>query len=192
MNRLIMILLTTSVLCVFLLIVPTSGTAQTDKLNKIDTVIAEIDSIDPFHWTITLSLFNDETIIGISVPLKMNAGSNQIVADSVIFMGGRVGQFAKCFFRVDTAIQCVYIGAIANIAGPRKKLSPGLGRIATIYVSSLDKKPIDQLDIDTTTVDYNNSLLIVADSIQGLPSDTIHVSRPETQIVPAFVVRRSR
>jgi hypothetical protein len=166
--------------------------AQPDKLGKVDTVIAEIGKIDVDHWTITLSLVNDESVVGFSVPLRMTAGLNRIVADSAVFAGGRVANFAQNFFRADTAIQCVLVAGVANLVGPKKRLAPGSGRIATIYVSSLEKKPMEKLDVDTTTVNPNNSLQLMADSIQGAPPDTTKVPQADRLFVPAFVVRKAK
>ena len=171
---------------------PVVATAQVDKVGKVDTLYAEVGKIDANHWTITISFFNDESVVGLSVPLKMTAGLNKIVADSAVYTGGRVEHFSYHAFRADTAIQCVLLGMIANTAGPRKRLTPGSGRLATIYVSSLEKKPIEKLDVDTTTVNPNNSLLVIADSLQGTPPDTVRVDRINSQIIPAFVVRKEK
>ncbi len=169
---------------------PLLASAQVDKIGKPDTLVAEIGKIDPLHWTITVSLTNDEYILGLSVPLKMTAGLNRVVADSAVFVGGRVANFAIRAFRADTAIQCVLLGAVASVGGPKVRLEPGTGRLATIFVSSLDKKPIEKLAIDTTTMHPNNSLMAIADSVQGTPPDTTVISdQKSTIIIPAFVIK---
>jgi len=171
---------------------PDSAAGKPDRVGKPDTVYAEVGSIDPINWTITVSVANDEPVVGISVPLRMTAGLNRIVADSAIFTGGRIAHFAQRFFRADTAIQCVLIGGIANMGGPRVQLTPGVGRIVTIFVSSLEKKPLEKLNVDTTTVNPSNSLQIVADSILGAAPDSPRIDQKDRLIVPVFVVRKAK
>jgi hypothetical protein len=189
MTRLIPLFIFLLVLCAL----PLMASAQTDKFGKPDTLYAEVGKIDPMHWTITVSYTNDEYVLGLSVPLIMKAGLNHIVADSAVFIGGRVSHFAYNAFRADTAIQCVLLGMISSTGGAKKRLDPGSGRIATIFVSSLDKKPIEKLTVDTTTVHPQNSLLAIADSVQGTPPDTTVTSDIQaTQIVPAFVIKYTK
>ena len=163
-----------------------------DRVGKPDTVYAEIGSINPNTWTITVSVVNDEPIVGISVPLRMTAGLNKIVADSAIFTGGRIANFSQRFFRADTAIQCVLVGGIANMGGPRVQMTAGSGRIATIFVSSLEKKPLEKLTVDTTTVNPANSLQMVSDSMLGASPDSPKIEQKDRLIVPVFVVRQSK
>jgi hypothetical protein len=165
---------------------------QPDRVGKPDTLYAEIGSVNPNTWTITISVANDEPIVALSVPLRMTAGLNKIVADSAIFTGGRIAKFAQKFFRADTAIQCVLIGGIANMGGPRVQMTAGTGRVATIFVSSLEKKPIEKLSVDTTTVNPSNSLQMVSDSMLGASPDSPKIDRKDWLIVPVFVVRESK
>lgn len=163
-----------------------------DRVGKPDTLYAEIGSINPNTWTITVSVANDEPLVGFSVPFRMTAGLNKIVADSAIFTGGRAANFARKFFRADTAIQCVLIGGLANFGGPHLQMTPGSGRIATIFVSSLEKKPIEKFTVDTTTVNPSNSLQLYSDSILGAAPDSPKIESKDRTIVPVFVVRESK
>lgn len=176
-------------IALILCLLPVAGRAQADKIGKADTVYADLAKVDANHWTITVSYVNDETVLGLSIPFKMTAGLNHIVADSAVFTGGRVDDFSFKAFRADTAIQCVLLGLIGPGAS-RKVLPPGRGRLATIFVSSMDNKPIEKLAIDTTTVHPNNSLMAMADLLQGTPPDTTRYTREDAQIVPAFVIRK--
>ncbi len=172
---------------------PKSAAAEKpDRVGKPDTVYAEIARINPDNWTITVLVANDEPVVAISVPLRMTAGLNKIVADSALFTGGRIANFAQRFFRADTAIQCVLVGGIANMGGPRIQLTPGTGRVATIFVSSLEKKPIEKLTVDTTTVNPSNSLQIVSDSMMGASPDSPRIEQKDRLIVPVFVVRQAK
>ena len=177
-----------------LLIIPAMAIGQVDHFGIVDTVYVDVARIDATNWTLTVSFTNDEFIEGMSIPLKMTAGMTRIVADSAVYTGGRVDEFAFKGFRPDTAVQCVTLGLVANLGPPKVKLAPGSGRLVTVFVSSLDDTPIDKLVVDTTTTNPNNSLLAVARRIQLTdPPETIsYERRAELELVPAFVVRQSK
>lgn len=167
--------------------------AQVDALGKPDTVYAEINKIDDNVWSISFSLTNDEPVVGLSIPFKMTAGLNRIVADSAVYTGGRVAEsgFAYRGFRVDTTIQCVLLGMIANLGPSKVKLAPGTGRLVTVFVSSLDDKPITKLSVDTTTMHPDNVLMLVSDSMIGTVPDTTTVPQKDRSIYPAWVIRKN-
>jgi hypothetical protein len=76
---------------------------------------------------------------------------------------------------------------IANIGPTDNKLTPGNGRIATVFVSSIEDKKIEKLTIDSTTVSRGVSLLAVADTYQG--KDTLNTDMIDRHIKPVWVVR---
>jgi hypothetical protein len=161
---------------VLLLVISANLLAQDDKYGKIDTVYAEPYKIDAKNWAINVSMFNDEEIIAISIPLTFSAEKTKIVADSTIFKGGVAQDFRVKYARVDTATQCVTIGLIADIGVSIPPIPPGKGRIATIFLSSLEDKPIKDLKVDTTTTPPGNNLQLVKPPTEG--------------IVPAFVLQQ--
>jgi len=172
---------------------PVVGLAQTDNFGKMDTLYADLAKIDAQTWSITISLTNDEIVEGLSVPFKMTAGMNKIVADSAIYTGGRVDGFTLKVFRPDTAIQCVTLGMVANLGPTKNSLPAGSGRLVTIFVSSLDNKPVESLMIDSTTTNPANSLMMVAATANwgDVRLDTIKVEkRQELNILPVWVVRQ--
>ncbi len=177
-----------------LLILIPAAFGQTDRYGKTDTLYADIERLNENTFTVTISIVNDEYIEGLSVPLKLSAGAVKIIGDSAIWRGGRVEHFAFRAFRADTAIQCVTAGLVANMGPTNHTLSPGHGRLFTIYISSVGKKPIEKLTIDTATTQPNNSLMCIADNIQYTdPPDTLPIDRrKEAEIVPVFVVREPK
>jgi len=176
----------------FIICFPLAALAQVDSLGKMDTLYADIAKIDDYNWSVTFTLANDEQIIGLSLPFKMTAGLNRIVADSIVYAKGKVDHFDYKNLKVDTAIQCATIGLIANLGPTRNQLAPGNEPFATVYVSSLEDKPIEKLTIDTTTTHPNNSLMAIADQTQGIPPDTVRVETSKTTIIPVFVVREPK
>jgi hypothetical protein len=174
-----------------LMLVPGLIQAQEDRYGARDTVYADLTKIDDTNWSITISYFNDENVVGLTVPFKMDAGTNKIVADSAVYTGGRLAEAEWTYlgFRPDTAIQCVTLGMIATLSPAPRKLTPGSGRIATVFVSSLEDKPIESLTIDTTLTRPGNRLMAVLDMVQGELPDTTRVDRTRRNFTPAWVVR---
>lgn len=166
---------TTLIVAAFLFVGAVNLSAQDDKFGAVDTVFIEPYKIDALNWGINVSLFNDEEIIALSLPLTFSDGKNRIVADSTIFTGGLVEKFKVKEARSDTAMQCLTIGLINDIGVSVPPLPPGRGRIATVFVSSIDKKEISSLKVDTTTTPPSNTLLLV--------------KQPSDPLVPALVIK---
>lgn len=178
------------VLTLFCLL-PGIVSAQIDSLGTQDTLYATLSRINETNWSVTFSYTNDEEIVGFAIPVRLDAGLNRIVADSVMF-SDRVADWDYKSFRPDTAIQCVTIGMVANLSKVYKVLEPGSGPLATMYISSMEKKPIEKLTIDTTTTSPNNTLMAIADMIQGTPPDTVRLSVFATKIRPVWVIREAK
>lgn len=149
--------------------------AQDDKYNKVDTLFVEPYQIDAGNWAVNVHIFNDEEIMALSIPLIFSAGKTKVVADSTIFKGGLVEAWRVKQARVDTSTQCLTIGLINDVGVSVPPLSPGQGRIATIFVSGLDGGNVDMLKVDTTTTPPGNNLQLV--------------KPPSNGIVPAFKIR---
>lgn len=174
------------------LILPAMVTAQTDPYGKTDTIYAETAMIEPHIWTITVLYTNDEPIVGLTVPLKYKAGLTRLIADSAVYTGGRAANFAYRGFRVDTAIQCLTLGMIANLGPTTVRLEPGTGRLVTVYLHSIDDAAITNLAVDTTTTNPNNSILTMTDALIGTPPDTLRPEFNKRQVVPAFIARKAK
>jgi hypothetical protein len=167
----------TALLTLVISILALSIMAQVDdKFGAIDTIFAEPYQINARNWAINVSMFNDEEIVAISVPLTFSAGTNRVVADSTIFAGGRAEQFRVKYAVPDTASQTLTIGLLADIGVSVPPIAPGKGRIATIFISSLDAKDIVTLKVDSTTTPPSNSLLLV--------------KPPAESITPYFLVKK--
>jgi hypothetical protein len=147
-----------------------------DKFGAIDTVYAEPYQINARNWAINVSMFNDEEIVAISIPLTFSAGTNRVVADSTVFEGGRAEQFRVKYAVPDTASQTLTIGLLADLGLSVPPIPPGKGRIATIFISSIDQKDITSLKVDSTTTPPSNSLLLV--------------KQPAESITPYFIVKQ--
>lgn len=138
-----------------------AGWAQNDPVGKTDTVTLVVETIQPGKWVITASVWNDEELGGIDVPLKYTAGVATLGVDSVVFTGTRMETFAKTYDQVDTVNQTMHFGGFPYMAPNQPPLAPGSGEMARIYISVTgDKKP-SAFAVDTTTMKPNNSLMLV-------------------------------
>lgn len=156
--------------------------AQVDNAGALDTMYLEPYQIDAKNWAVNVSLFNDEEILAISLPVTFSAGKTKIVADSTIFTGGRADHFRLKTARADTASQCLTIGLIWDLGVSVPPMSPGNGRIATIFISALDGSDITEpLKIDTTTTSPSNSLQMVMPSTKD--------GGQAEEIIPALVIK---
>lgn len=162
-----------SALIVLLMALP--AFAQKDEFGKVDTIYAESYKIDKTNWAVNVTLVNDEEILALSLPLKLFAGKTKIFADSTVFKNGRADHFRVKNARSDTATQCVTIGLINDIGVSVPPMNPGRGRIATIFVSSMDGSPIEFLEVDTTTTPPGNIMQMVKPKVE--------------EIIPAFKYR---
>ncbi len=173
-------------------LLPMIAVAQVDHFGKQDTLYADLSKIDDKNWKIDISYTNDEWVEALSIPLRLDGGNTRLVGDSAIFTGGRIESFDFKGFRVDTAIQCVTLGLLANLGPNENVLPPGRGRLVTVFVSSPDDAPVKTLDVDTTFTRPNNNLMVVVKRIQpGEPPDTIgHDREEEKKIIPVWVVTK--
>ena len=184
----LMILLT----AVSLVLLPIVAAAQVDAFGTVDTLYAELNRIDKTNWTVTISYVNDEWVDALSLPFALRAGDTKLVSDSAIYTGGRVAHFDFKGFRADSAIQCFTLGLMANMGPSQNGLPPGSGRLATVFVSSLDGTPIEKLTLDTTTTHPSNSLMVMAQGVQpGNPPDTIPGDRfDDLTIIPVLIIKQ--
>ena len=75
-----------------LILMPLVAMAGGDRFGAVDTVYADVAWISPTAATVTISYYNDENVVGLQIPFKMDAGMNKIVADSAVYTGGRVAE----------------------------------------------------------------------------------------------------
>lgn len=186
-------LLKLSIVLFVLTLIPSMAAAQKDSFGVLDTVYADVAKVNDHSWAVTISYYNDEKVVGLSVPIKFDAGDVPVVADSAVYTGGRAENFTFKGFRPDTTEQTVTMGMIANLGPTDNTLIPGKGRLVTVFVSSLDKQPVPLLNVDTTTTHPANSLMMIADRFQGgeYPDTLSLYNRRILEIRPAWVVRRS-
>lgn len=144
-----------------LLVLAGAASAQEDPIGKTDTVTLVVDSPEPGKWVISASIWNDEDLAAIDIPIKYTAGITRLKIDSISYAGTRMETFAQKYNPIDTANQTMHFGGFAYMGPDKPPLAPGSGEIARIYISAYgDKKP-EVFAVDTCFMAPNSSLMLV-------------------------------
>jgi len=153
-----------------------SAQGQTKKTDygKMDTCYIEITQ-NKDKLVAKVSIFNDQKLAGAAIPIKYGDGKSPLKVDSVSFLKTRVEGFAWKHggFQEQTVLndsmQAVLIGLIANLGGPQPPLDKGNGPVAYIHFSLKTDKPYT-VNLDTTSIPPNNTLMLVDPEAQVVPS----------------------
>jgi len=121
-----------------------SGLAQID-LGTPDTVRVGTATATAYGQQVALSVFgyNDETIAGVTIPLKFNGSA--LTPDSVSYLGGRMDNAAIKPVTIDTVGQTVFFGAVYFSGG----IASGSGLLAKVYFTVKNNVAPDTVDVDT-------------------------------------------
>jgi len=144
-----------------LLILAGAVSAQEDPLGKIDTVTLVVSSLEAGKWMISASIWNDEDLAAIDIPIKYTAGISRLKIDSISYTGTRMENFAQKYNPTDTANQTMHFGGFAYMGPDKPPMPPGSGEVARIYISAMgDKKP-GVFAVDTCFMAPNSTLMLV-------------------------------
>ncbi len=135
--------------------------AQQDPIGKIDTVTLVVDNPAPGNWIITASVWNDEEIAAIDIPIKYTAGMAKLRVDSVAYGGTRMEFFAQKYNPIDTANQIMHFGGFAYMGPDKPPMAPGDGVVAKIYISAYGEKKPGAFAVDTCYMEPNSTLMLV-------------------------------
>ena len=121
-----------------------SGLAQIDP-GTPDTVRVGTATATAYGQQVALSVFgyNDETIAGVTIPLKFNGSA--LTPDSVSYLGGRMDNAAIKPVTIDTVGQTVFFGAVYFSGG----IASGSGLLAKVYFTVKNNVAPDTVDVDT-------------------------------------------
>jgi hypothetical protein len=161
-----------------LLLATTAAFGQMDPFGKTDTLTLTVHEVDNMSWMITGSLWNDEEIAALDVPIKYTAGVTKLLVDSVSYADGRMDYFAMKQHQVDTTGQAMHIGGFAYLGSDKPPLAPGNGQIFKIFISATGDKKGGVFAIDTTYYP---------------PASTMQlVSKDAKSIVPALKILKAK
>lgn len=157
--------LVTGLLGLILIIAPGLGAAD-----EIDTAIPDTLRIEKVQVTKTgpiavrVSIFNDEEIAGLTIPLAV-IGKGLLI-DSVSFVGSRVEYIKTRPVTISEDRKKVVFGAITMM---EEYLQAGNGLMATLYLSLTDSSVNGKFMVDTTTIGPASVLYSKKDSYSFIP-----------------------
>ena len=103
--------------------------SQVDDFGALDSVLVNQATVSPgSSFSLTVSMFNDESIAGLAVPL--NYSKEYLVLDSVSFIGSAVLNWGFRGATLDTTEATLLIGAVAIGDAP---VLPGRSKLAELY-----------------------------------------------------------
>ena len=115
---------------------------------------------------LSVSLFNDEKLACINLPLRFGTGKTPIVCDSVSFADTRVEYFQLKLARIDTVNQTVLIGLFAYFSDPKPPLAEGDGEVANLYFTLTEQANLEEIVIDTTFIPPSNILGVATPEVK--------------------------
>ncbi len=140
-----------------------------DNFGKPDTCRITVEQDKKDHKAMaTVTLFNDEKLAAMTIPLRFGDGKTPIYCDSVSFTKTRVDYFQLKSALIDTVNQTVLIGLIADLSGKTPALNPGQGNVAYVYFTLKKDAKMGGVSIDTTFIKPSNSLKLVTETIKDI------------------------
>lgn len=143
--------------------------AQIDPFGKTDTCrIVTFQDEKNSKVMASVSIFNDEELVGITLPFRYGTGNIPIRCDSVRFRETRVEHFEIKTQRVDTVNQTVLIGLLPDLGGQNDPLKKGNGEVARIYFTLKEGAKFQDFFMDTTLIKPFNRLKFVTPKVKGI------------------------
>ena len=140
-----------------------------DKFGKPDTCRITVEQAKKDHKAMaTVTLFNDEKLAAMTIPLRFGDGKTPIYCDSVSFTKTRVDYFQLKSALIDSVNQTVLIGLIADLSGKIPALSKGEGDVAYVYFTMKKGAKMGGVSIDTTFIKPSNTLKLVTENVKDI------------------------
>jgi len=140
-----------------------------DKFGKPDTCRIEVKQDKMGNKAMaTVTLFNDEKVAALTVPLTFGDGKTPIYCDSVSFTKTRVDYFQLKSALIDSVNQTLLIGLIADLSGKVPALDKGTGEIAHVYFTWKEGAKAKPVTLDTTWIRPSNTLKLVTEEVKDI------------------------
>jgi hypothetical protein len=140
-----------------------------DKFGKPDTCRITVEQDEKDHNAMaTVTLFNDEKLAAMTIPLRFGDGKTPIYCDSVSFTKTRVDYFQLKSALIDSINQTVLIGLIADLSGKIPALAKGQGDVAYVYFTLKKGAKMKGVTIDTTFIKPSNTLKLVTEDVKDV------------------------
>jgi hypothetical protein len=140
-----------------------------DKFGKPDTCRIVVEQEKKDHKAMaTVTLFNDEKIAALTIPIRFGDGKTPIWCDSVSFKKTRVDFFQLKSALIDSLNQTILVGLIADLSGKVPPLEKGDGDIAYLYFTMKKGAKTGGITLDTTFIQPSNTLKLVTHNIKDI------------------------
>jgi hypothetical protein len=116
----------------------------------------------------SVSVFNDEELVAMTLPFRYGDGSTPIRCDSIEFGKTRTEYFEMKFPRIDTTNQTILIGLLPDMFGNVPPLKKGKGEVARIYFTLKEGAKFQDFFLDTTWIRPSNVLKFVTLKAKGI------------------------
>ena len=143
--------------------------SQKDTFGKPDTCRVVVFQDEKGNQAMaSVSVFNDELLAAMTIPLRFGTGTSPIRCDSVRFRRTRIEEFDMKTQLVDTVGQTVLLGLVADMSGSKSPLAKGDGEVARIYFTFPKNTKFQDVFIDTTWVRPFNVLKFVTPDVKSI------------------------
>ena len=153
----------------WIILYSSSSFAQNDHFGKPDTcrIVVSQDKKSS-QVTASVSVFNDEDVVAMTLPFRYGNGKTPIRCDSIIFRKTRTDYFSLQSENIDTLRQTVLLGLIADISGTKPPMKKGDGEVARMYFTITKNEKFQDFFMDTTLIKPFNVLKFVTPDVKGI------------------------
>lgn len=154
---------------VWMVFYSSSSFAQKDPFGKPDTCRIVVFQDEKSNQAMaSVSVFNDEDIAAMTLPLRYGNGKSPIKCDSITFRKTRTELFDMKSKLIDTLHQTVLIGLISDMSGNKPPMKKGDGEVAKLYFTLPKGAKFQDVLIDTTWIKPFNMLKLVTPDVKGI------------------------
>jgi hypothetical protein len=146
-----------------------SSFAQKDPYGKPDTCrIVVFQNYKSNQVNASVFIFNDEDLAAITLPFRFGNGKSPVKCDSIRFRGTRTEAFDLKTQLIDTVLQTMLIGLVADMSGTKSPLKKGNGEVAKLYFTVPKNQKFQDVLLDTVWIKPYNMLKFVTADVKSI------------------------
>jgi hypothetical protein len=136
--------------------------AEKEKAVSKDTCRIEVKMSEKSNKAVAeVYIANTKTTTALTIPLRFGSGKTPITCDSISYKGTAVENFAVRAGNIDSTLQTLMVGLIADVSGSGLTLKEGTSLIARIYFTLGKSNKTTEVVLDTCTYRPQNDLKMV-------------------------------
>lgn len=154
---------------VFIFLFSSFASAQQDSFGKPDTCRIVTSQDEKKNQVMaSVSVFNDEELVALTLPFRYGSGNTPIRCDSIKFTKTRVEYFETKTKLVDTTKQTILLGLLPDLFGQNPPLEKGDGEVVRMYFTLKAGAKFQDFFLDTTFIRPFNTLKFVTSQVKGI------------------------